>query len=96
MEEFRSVIVDSVVLGLVNREMVTARHFEPGPAGGVYLTHDGMRIFLLRYSARLQTSVRAAGVDHPLTYQKLFEVQARRLRKAIEGASENYQPFCTR
>lgn len=31
-----------------------------------------------------------------LTYQKCFEVQARQLRKVIEGAEDEYQPFRTR
>ncbi len=37
VEEFRSVIVDSVLLNLVNRQRLTVDDFEPGPEGGVYL-----------------------------------------------------------
>ncbi|NOZ72716.1 MAG: hypothetical protein GXP38_12535 [Chloroflexi bacterium] len=51
-EEFRHIIVDSVVLRLVNRNMVAATDFEPG-AGGVApfdgvgtLWHDINGLFL--------------------------------------------------
>jgi CRISPR-associated protein Cas1 len=96
MEQFRSAIGDSIVLNLMNREMVSSDDFRPGQDGGVLLTDGGMRTFLRRYSARLQTTVRVEGVPWPLTYQKLFEVQARRLRKVIEGEEETYVPFQAR
>jgi CRISPR-associated protein Cas1 len=96
VEEFRSVIVDSVVLNLVNRGRVQTNDFEPGPEGGVYLKRAAQRIFFAAYSARLQTEVLYAPANRRLSYQKLFEVQARRLRKVIEGESAVYEPFLTR
>jgi CRISPR-associated protein Cas1 len=96
VEEFRSVIVDSVVLNLVNRRRMNADDFEPGPEGGVYLKQAAMRTYFQAYSARLNSEIAVAGIDHKLSYQKLFEVQARRLRKVIEGEAADYQPFLTR
>ncbi len=96
MEEFRGVIVDSVVLNLVNRAMLRAADFTPGPGGGLYLRPAAMRVFFRRYTARLQSAVRVAGIGHPLTYQKLLEVQARRLRRVIEGREPRYIPFLTK
>lgn len=96
MEEFRSLIVDSVVLDLVNREMLTPADFEAAPGGGVHLLPSGLRVFFRRYTARMHTSVRVAGLDRSLTYQKLLEVQARKLRRVIEGAAAAYEPYLTR
>lgn len=96
MEEFRGVIVDSVVLNLANRGMLGPDDFTPGPGGGLYLRPAAMRVFFRRYTARLQAQVRLPGVGHPLTYQKLLEVQARKLRAVIEGQERRYTPFFTR
>jgi CRISPR-associated protein Cas1 len=96
VEEFRSVIVDSVVLTIVNKRMLTPDDFRPGPKGGVILRRSGLREFLGQYTARLQTEVIHPLVGRRLTYQKCFEVQARLLRKVIEGQAEAYSPFLTK
>jgi CRISPR-associated protein Cas1 len=93
VEEFRSVIVDSVVLTVVNKGILDPNDFRPGPKGGVLLTQRGLRQFLAQYSARLQTEIIHPWAGRRLTYQKCFEVQARLMRKVIEGQAEKYRPF---
>lgn len=96
MEEFRHVIVDSVVLNLTNRNRICPDDFRPGPEGGVYLNERGMRTFFAAYASRLHTAVKHPGSNRILTYQKLFEVQAWQLRRVLEGEVERYEPFLTR
>jgi CRISPR-associated protein Cas1 len=96
VEEFRCVIVDSVVLNLVNRRRLDAGDFEAGTGGGVYLTTRGLRVFFEQYSGRLQTEVKHPLAGRSLTYQKCFELQARLLRQVIEGDAEVYRPFVWR
>jgi CRISPR-associated protein Cas1 len=96
MEEFRSLIVDSVVLNIVNRNMLTSHDFERGPEGRLYLKPKAMRIFFRRYAARLQSAVLHPQIGRTLTYQKCFEVQARLLRKFIMGEAAAYLPFLTK
>jgi CRISPR-associated protein Cas1 len=96
VEEFRSVIVDSVLLNLVNRRRLTGDDFEPGPEGGVYLKWAAQRTFFAAYTARINTEVYYAPAQRKLSYQKLFEVQARRLRKVIEGTESEYGAYLTR
>lgn len=96
VEEFRGVIVDSVVMNVVNRGMLKAGDFEPGPAGGVYLKPRAMKEFFRQYSARLNTQVLHPLAGRRLSYQKCFEVQARLLRGVIEGRSRTYRPFLTK
>jgi CRISPR-associated protein Cas1 len=95
VEEFRSVIVNSVVLTVVNKRMLTPDDFRPGRKGGVILRRSGLREFLSQYTARLQTEVIHPLAGRRLTYQKCFEVQARLMRKVIEGQAEAYSPFLT-
>jgi len=96
MEEFRGVVVDSVVLTLVNKGMVKERDFRPGPKGAVYLGKRGLRVFLRQYSARLNTRIMHPQVKRRLTYQQCFEVQARLLAKVIQGELTAYRPFRVR
>jgi len=60
---------------------------------GVRLSRRGLRVVLGQFSRRLQTEVYHPGAGRALTYQKVFEVQARALRKCIETGEPNYQPF---
>jgi CRISPR-associated protein Cas1 len=94
MEEFRPVIVDSVVLTLVNKRMLARDDFETGE--GVYLRRAGLRIFFAQYTRRLATTIIHPLAGRPLSYQKIFEVQARQIAKLIQGEIDRYEPFIVR
>ncbi len=101
MEEFRPIVVDSVVLTLVNKRMLAAGDFQNGPdddqsgsgEAGVYLTRRGLRVFFEQYSQRLNTPVVHPLAGRSLSYQKIFEVQARQIAKLVQGEVDTYQPF---
>ena len=93
VEEFRSVIADSVVLTLVNKNILEVDDFERGRERGVYLSQEGLRKFFQQYTARLNTKVLHPLAGRRLTYQQVFEVQAWLMRKVIEGKVDNYRPF---
>jgi CRISPR-associated protein Cas1 len=95
-EEFRSIIVDSVVLTLINKELLTLDDFCPGPKGGVRLEREALKTFFRQYGKRIHTRVIHPELGHRLTYQQCFEVQARLLAKVIEEKKETYVPFLTR
>jgi CRISPR-associated protein Cas1 len=96
VEEFRPIVADSVVLTVVNNRMLGPDDFETGEDGGVFLARRGRRIFLQQFSRRLNTEVLHPQAGRALSYQKVFEVQARQLRKCIESGEPNYQPFLAR
>jgi len=96
VEEFRSIIADSIVLSLINNRRVRERDFEAGRGNGIYLTKKGMRAFLYQYTRRLLTRVHHPLAGRSLSYQKVFEVQARQLRKAIESGRPEYGPIIIR
>ncbi len=96
VEEFRSPVVDSVVLDLVGHRRLAPEDLRPGRDEGYYLTRDGMKRFLWAYNARLNTRVHHPRAGRSLSYQKIFEVQARLLRKVIEGKETDYRPFLRR
>lgn len=95
LEEFRAIIVDSLVLQLINREILDAKDFQAAREadGGVFLTKHGLRKFFHHYSARLNTEVLHPYHGKRWSYLKTFEVQARLLRQVIEGKLPEYVPF---
>lgn len=93
MEEFRAPVVDSLVLGLINRRLLTEGDFSPEETGGIRLSTRGLRVFLRELSDKLESRVTSRQVGRPVSYRKLMEVQARRLAKVLLGVEEEYQPF---
>lgn len=92
MEEFRPIIVDSVVLSLVNKKMIKVDDFYTS-ANGVFLKKRGRKVFFQAYSKRIRTKIMHPLVGRPLSYQKIFEVQARQIARYIEGKQTGYRAF---
>ena len=96
VEEFRGPVVDSVVQLVINKRIIGPRDFTERPGGGIYLSNRGLRRFLQQYTRRLNTAILHPRYDRRLTYQRIFEVQARLLAKTIGGELDNYRPFRVR
>jgi len=96
VEEFRGPVVDSVVQLVVNKRVVGPGDFEEGREGGIYLSNRGLRKFLEQYTHRLNTEIVHPYHERRLTYQRVFEVQARLLAKTIQGELDRYVPFRVR
>lgn len=94
MEEFRPIIVDSVVLRLINTKAITEADFKypEGPGKMVLLTDEAIRKFLHQYEERVSSQI-----FHPnagqVTYRRCFELQARQLVRVITGREAEYKPF---
>jgi CRISPR-associated protein Cas1 len=95
MEEFRPVIVDSLVLSMLNKGMVGDNNFKE-KFGGVYLEEDGRETFFKAYAGRIQTEIIHPVFDYRVTYRRIFEIQARFLAKVLTGEIEEYVPFMVR
>jgi CRISPR-associated protein Cas1 len=93
VEEFRPIVADSVVLTVVNNRMLTEADFETDAEGGVRLGRRALKLFLAQFSRRLATQVYHPAAGRALSYQKVFEVQARQLRQSIESGEPEYRPF---
>ncbi|MDY6877940.1 MAG: CRISPR-associated endonuclease Cas1 [Chloroflexota bacterium] len=96
VEEFRGPVVDSVVQLVINKRVVGPADFDPGRKGGIYLSNRGLRKFLRQYTRRLNTEILHPHYGRRLTYQRVFEVQARLLAKTIQGQLDKYCPFRVR
>lgn len=98
MEEFRPIIVDSLVLNVVNHRLLTPDDFQRR-GEGVFLKDDARPRYIAAYQERLQTEILCAMGDHDvqrLTYQRCFEAQCRKLIRWIKGETDGYLPVLTR
>lgn len=93
MEAFRSPVVDSMVLRLVNQRIITAEDFQlPTENGGVYLSDVARRLFLKQFEARLNDTTAYGKRDAPVEYRRAIQLQVQDYKRAmIAGVA--YQPF---
>ena len=96
MEEFRPLIVDSVVLLCINKRIIDPEDFTV-ELGNVYrLTDAARRKFLMQYEERKNTEIQHPIFEYKASYQRCFELQARLLAKALKGEIADYPPFISR
>jgi len=95
MEEFRAILVDSVVLGMINNRMLTPGDFLTwGEA--CQLTEDGRRQFFGAYEQRKATVVTHPVFGYKMSYSRMLEVQARMLAAYVRGDVPEYTGFTVR
>lgn len=92
MEEFRSPIVDSFVLKVINNSMFRLDDFESSLEGGVYLTASARRTFLKHFEQRMNEEVSHPDVQHSATYRQAIQLQIRRYKRSLISEVA-YEPF---
>ncbi|WP_071189815.1 type I-D CRISPR-associated endonuclease Cas1d [Trichormus sp. NMC-1] len=94
MEEFRPLVVDTVVLSILNQQLLTPADFISEPlSGAVSLTPEGRKIFLTQYERKKQSEFKHPVMGRKCTYRQAFEWQARLLAKYLMGETEKYPPL---
>ncbi len=95
MEEFRPLIVDSVVLSAVNTGAVKVPDFLRR-GGAVALTQAGRGKFLRSYERRIDEEISHPIFGYRISYRRTLEVQIRLLARFLTGEIDEYPPFATR
>jgi len=95
MEEFRPLIVDSVVLRMVNNGEIKPDDFVDD-LGSYRLTDGARKQFLLQYETRLGDEISHPTFEYKATYRRCLELQARLLAKTLTGEIPDYPEFVTR
>jgi CRISPR-associated protein Cas1 len=95
MEEFRPLVADSVVVGMINNGEIRPSDFI-ARAGAVALTDSGRRRVIEAYERRMDTLVTHPKFGYAISYRRVFEVQARLLGRFLTGEIAAYPPFYTR
>jgi CRISPR-associated protein Cas1 len=94
-EEFRALLADSVVLGVVNKREIGVGDFTVR-AGAVTLTEDGRRKILHAWERRMATEIRHPVFGYEVSYRRAIELQARVLAAYLVGEVPSYSPLVTR
>jgi CRISPR-associated protein Cas1 len=95
LEEFRPVIADSVVLTLINNEMLTPDDFLVWREA-CQLTDPGRKKFFAAYEQRKATVVTHPVYGYKMSYSRMLEVQARMLAAYVRGSVPAYTGFTVR
>ena len=94
-EEFRPLVADSLVLGLINNGEVNVSDFIVR-AGGVALTREGRRTVLSAYERRLEVEIRHPVFGYRISYRRVLGVQVRLLAAHLLDEVPVYTAFTTR
>lgn len=97
VEEFRCIIVDSVVLRCLNNNIILPAHFDVIPDGvyPVLLNDEGRGRFIRELEARFNLEFKHPDSRERVTYRRCFELQARQLARAVQTGAI-YRPFKVR
>ena len=94
MEEFRAIIVDSVVISGINKKLFSISDFEKnGKTGGINIDKIAIAKFINQYQNRLHTTVFHKSSNQHTTYKKCIELQVRLMARVIKGDAEEYIPL---
>lgn len=87
IEEWRAVIVDSLVMSLANGHEIFKENFTQNEElNGYYLNKDGLKIFLNKYDNKMNTMVKYLDyVEYRTSFRKSIDLQINQLVKAIEN-----------
>ncbi len=92
VEEFRPIIVDSVVLSLLNRRMLRPDDFVV-ELGAYRLKDERRNVFFTHLEERLNEEVQHPMFGYKVTYRRCLELQARLLAKVLTGEIDEYPPM---
>lgn len=82
MEEWRPVLIDSLVLSLVNHHEIKPEHFQRSDGSrGVFLTRDGRNIFLKAYEKKMRTMNQY--IEGKQTFRKSLETQVSKYSQSL-------------
>lgn len=92
VEEFRPIIVDSVVLTLLNKRIITMNDFVV-ELGTYRLKDERRKVFFTHFEERLNEEIHHPLFGYTVTYRRCLELQARLLGKVLVGEMNEYPPL---
>mgnify|MGYP001273070125 CR=1 FL=1 len=95
MEEFRTPVVDSVVITVINNRILQSEHFSE-QLGAYRLSDAGRRRFLEAFEERLAAEIEHPAFGYKASYRRCLELQTRLVAKTVMGEIEQYPAFRVR
>jgi CRISPR-associated protein Cas1 len=92
MEEFRSPIIDRMVVSSCNQGLFKLEDFERAENGGIVMNAPAKKTLLEAYDNRLRMTVKSDSTGEHAAYETHIRSQAARLVRHLRGQAE-YLPF---
>ena len=93
MEEFRSPVVDTLVMTLINKKILRPTDFTyPDKDGGIYLVDAARRVFLKHFEQRISLQIVYADLKEKISYRRVIQHQIWLYRSALLGEAP-YESF---
>ncbi|MBI4517326.1 MAG: CRISPR-associated endonuclease Cas1 [Deltaproteobacteria bacterium] len=97
MEEYRSVIVEPMVVACINQRSFAAGDFESAGEGEpVRFKRAALKWFVELFERRLRGTILYPPRGQRLTYRQVIEEQVRRCARVLLGTEAVYEPFLIR
>ncbi|MCX6019181.1 MAG: CRISPR-associated endonuclease Cas1 [Chloroflexi bacterium] len=95
MEEFRPIVVDALVVGMINLGRIKARDFRSGgePERPVSLQEEALKRVIGDYETRVAGEVVYPLTQERTTLRRCIELQVRQLARVLRGELREYQPY---
>ncbi|EGL83974.1 CRISPR-associated protein Cas1 [Caldalkalibacillus thermarum TA2.A1] len=91
-EIFKPLLVDPIVISLVNKRMISQKHFDYLEDEVVYLNEEGKQKFILAWEDRLKRSVKHRTLKRQTSYRYLIRLECYKLIKHVIN-DEVYKPL---
>lgn len=95
IEEFRPIIIDSIIFTLLNNRMLTTEDFHV-ELGAYRLKKEPRKLFLTKFEERLNEEITHPIFGYKTKYRRCIELQARLVAKYLTGEIERYPPLIVR
>jgi CRISPR-associated protein Cas1 len=97
MEEYRSVIVEPMVVACINQRSFTLADFEDGAQGEpIRFKRPAMKWFVELFERRLRNEILYPARNQRLTWRQVIEEQVRHCARVLMGSDAAYEPFLIR
>lgn len=91
-EIFKPIMVDRLIFQLINKKMITEKHFEQEHGAGILLNEPGRRRFLEQMEDRMRTTINHRHLGRNVSYRRLYRLELYKIQKHILG-EKDYEPF---
>lgn len=90
-EIFKPILVDRLILTLISKKMLCAKHFDVRPEG-VLLNEEGKKIYIEKWNEKLKTTIKHKKLNREVSYKTLIRMELYKLQKHCMG-EEEYGPY---
>lgn len=93
VEEFRTPLIDRLVLNLINHHMISLEDFErKEDNAGIYLKNDSRKVFFMKYEKMMTETFVHKKTNEETNFRNILKAQVYKLIRTIQS-EEIYEPF---